>query len=77
MRFKVLYKAQTSKGANYWKLMVEIGNGIWEDAVYFGNTAPKAVSSLRPYKDSWIAQIQAHTSRDQKTGQFKARRVLA
>ena len=74
MNFVVLYKTQTSKGANYFKLLVEIANGIWEDAVYFGSTTPKQITSLRVYKDSWIAEIQKHTSRDQKTGQFKNKR---
>ena len=76
MQFKVLYRRQTSKGANYYKLMVEIANGIWEDATYFGNTFPKEISSLRVYKDGWIAEIQKHTSRDQKTGQFKGKRKV-
>lgn len=74
MPFQVLYRGQTSKGSNYFKLYVEYANGIWEDAVYFGNTTPKEITSLRPYKDGWIAEIQKHTSRDQKTGQFKGKR---
>lgn len=75
MAFKVLYKAQTSKGANYYKMMVEVGKDIWEDAVYFGNTAPTAVTALRVYKDGWIAEIQKHTSRNQKTGRFQGARA--
>lgn len=74
--FVLLYKGQTSKGSNYYKLMVEIGNGIWEDAVYFGNTLPKEVSKLRLYKDGWIAEIQKHTSRSRDTGRFIGRRVV-
>ena len=77
MNFKILYKGQTPRGANYWKLYVEYANGIWEDAVYFGNTRPTAISKLRVYKDGWIAEIQPHVSRDQKTGQFKGRRAVA
>lgn len=75
MRFKILYKDKTSRGSNYFKLMVEIANGIWEDAVYFGNTEPKQITSVRLYKDGWIADIQKHVSRDKKTGRFKGRRV--
>lgn len=70
----VLYKDKTSKGANYFKLLVEYAHGIWEEATYFGNTTPKEISSLRVYKDGWIAEIQKHTSRDMKTGQFKCSR---
>lgn len=75
MDFKVLYRGRTERGSSYYKVMVEIANGIWEDAVYFGNTTPKKITSLRPYKDGWIAKIQKHTSRDLRTGQFKGRRV--
>lgn len=75
MPFKILYKAQTSKGSNYFKLLVEVANGIWEDAVYFGNTTPKEITSLRVYKDGWIADIQKHTSRNQKTGKFQGARA--
>ena len=76
MNFIVLYRSLTSKGSSYYKLYVEYANGIWEEAIYFGNTTPKKISSLKPYKDGWIVEIQKHTSRDQKTGQFKGRRVL-
>lgn len=76
MNFIVLYRSLTSKGSSYYKLYVEYANGIWEEAVYFGNTTPKKISSLKPYKDGWIVEIQKHTSRDQKTGQFKGRRAL-
>lgn len=75
MDFKVLYRGRTERGSSYYKVMVEIANGIWEDAVYFGNTTPKQITALRPYKDGWIAEIQKHTSRDLRTGQFKGRRV--
>lgn len=74
IRFKILYKAQTSKGSNYFKLYVEYAHGIWEDAVYFGSTVPKEITGLKPYGDGWIAEIQSHVSRDQKTGQFKGKR---
>ena len=77
MKFIVLYKDVTSKGANYFKLLVEFANGIWEEATYFGNTTPKEISSLRVYKDSWIAEIQKHTSRDRDTGKFKGKRKVA
>lgn len=76
MRFRVLYKSQTSKGSNYYKLYVEYANGVWEDAVYFGNTEPKQITKLRVYKDGWVAEIQPHTSRDKKTGQFKGKREV-
>lgn len=75
MSFKVLYKGKTSKGSNYFKMLVEWAEGIWEEAVYFGSTTPKAVMSIKPYGDGWIAQIQDHVSRDQRTGQFKGKRV--
>lgn len=74
MNFVLLYKSQTVRGSNYYKMLVEISNGIWEEAVYFGNTTPKMISSLRVYRDGWIAEIQKHTSRDQKTGLFKSKR---
>lgn len=74
MNFMVLYKSQTSKGANYFKLLVEIATGIWEEATYFGSTTPKKITSLKLYKDSWIAEIQNHVSRDQNTGRFKGKR---
>ena len=74
MKFRILYKDVTSKGSNYFKLLVEIANGIWEEATYFGNTTPKEISSLRVYKDGWIAEIQKHTSRDRDTGKFKCKR---
>lgn len=77
MRFVLLYKGTTVKGSNYYKLMVEIADGIWEDAVYFGNTAPRAISKLRVYKDGWIAEIQKHTSRSKDTGRFIGKRVVA
>lgn len=75
MRFKILYKAKTPRNCNYYKLLVEIANGIWEEATYFGNTMPKAISGLSVYKDMWIAKIQKHTSRDRDTGRFKAARA--
>lgn len=76
LRFTVLYKNQTVKGSNYFKLLVEIANGIWEEATYFGSTTPKEITSLKLRDDRWIAQIQKHTSRDQVTGQFKGRRKI-
>lgn len=77
MPFVILYKAVTSKGSNYYKLLVEVGNGIWEEATYFGNTTPKKITGLRLYKDGWIADIQKHTSRSRDTGRFIGKRVLA
>lgn len=74
MKFAILYKDKTSKGANYFKLLVEIANGIWEEATYFGSTTPKEITSLTLCKDRWVAQIQKHTSRDQVTGKFKGKR---
>ena len=74
MNFAILYKDKTSKGANYFKLAVEIANGIWEEATYFGSTTPKEITSLTLYKDRWVAQIQKHTSRDQVTGKYKGKR---
>ncbi len=71
MNFKTLYKDVTSRGSNYYKLLVEIANGIWVDAVYFGNTAPKAITKLSAGKDGWIVEIQKHQSRDRDTGRFK------
>lgn len=76
MNFKILYKDVTSRGSNYFKLLVEYAHGIWEEATYFGNTVPKKISSLKLYKDKWVAQIQKHTSRDQVTGQFKGKRRI-
>ena len=76
MRFEVLYKGTTSKGANYYKLAVEISDGYWDSAVYFGNTMPKKVTSLKPYGDNWLAEIQKHTSRDKDTGRFKCKRKV-
>lgn len=75
MNFSILYKDKTSKGSNYFKLLVEISNGLWEEAVYFGNTVPKEITSLKLHKDKWIAEIQKHTSRDQHTGRYKGKRV--
>ena len=74
MNFAILYKDKTSKGANYFKLLVEIANGIWEEATYFGSTTPKEITSLVLRNDRWVAQIQSHTSRDQVTGKFKGKR---
>ena len=76
IKFKVLYKGQTNKGSNYYKLYVEYAHDIWEEATYFGNTVPKKITDLRPYKDGWIAEIQKHTSRDKNTGKFKCARKL-
>ena len=77
MSFKILYEDKTPKGANFWKMMVEIAHGIWVDAVYFGNTKPKAITKLRLYKDGWIAEIQKHVSRDRDSGKFKCARKEA
>lgn len=71
MKFMILYKDVTSKGANYFKILVEIANGIWVEAVYFGNTTPKAISKISLRGDSWVAEIQNHQSRDKYTGKFK------
>ena len=76
MAFKILYKSTTAKGSNYFKLLVEIANGIWEDAVYFGSTVPKKISSLTPFGDRWKAEIQSHTSRNQQTGRFQGARKI-
>ena len=76
MNFAILYKDKTSKGANYFKLLVEIANGIWEEATYFGSTTPKEITSLVLKNDRWVAQIQKHTSRDQVTGKFKGKRKV-
>lgn len=77
MKFIILYKDTTSKGSNYYKLLVEVANGIWEEAIYFGNTTPKVISKMSVYKDSWIAQIQPHVSRDKDTGRYKGKRAVA
>lgn len=75
MKFKILYKAKTPRNCNYYKLLVEVANGIWEEATYFGNTTPKAITSLSVYRDMWIAKIQQHTPRDRDTGRFKGARA--
>lgn len=75
MRFMILYKGKTSRGANYFKLLVEYATGVWEEATYFGNTTPKQITSLKLYKDNWIAEIQKHTSRDKDSGRFKCKRA--
>lgn len=75
MRFIILYRDKTSRGANYFKLLVEYATGLWEEATYFGNTTPKQVTSMRLYKDSWIVEIQKHTSRDKNSGRFKCKRA--
>ena len=77
MNFIVLYKDKTSRGSNYFKLLVEYANGIWEEAAYFGNTTPKQITSLKAYKDSWVAEIQKHTSRDRDSGRFKGKRTTS
>lgn len=77
MKFIILYRGISSRGASYYKLYVEIFNGYWEEATYFGSTKPKCISKLKIYKDGWIAEIQPHTSRSQKTGQFKGARKAA
>ena len=74
MNFQILYKDKTSRGANYFKLLVEIAHGIWEEATYFGSTTPKEITSLTLNKDRWVVQIQKHTSRDLVTGKFKGKR---
>ena len=75
MRFIILYRDKTSRGANYFKLLVEYATGLWEEATYFGNTTPKQITSMKLYKDSWIAEIQKHTSRDKDSGRFKCKRA--
>ena len=77
MNFIVLYKDKTSRSSNYFKLLVEYANGIWEEVTYFGNTTPKQITSLKAYKDSWIAEIQKHTSRDRDSGRFKGKRTTS
>jgi hypothetical protein len=78
MQFIILYKAQTSRGHNYFKLLVEIAHGIWEEATYFGSTTPSAITSLSLSTNGyWVAEIQKHTSRDQNTGRFKGKRKTA
>lgn len=77
MNFMILYKSVTTRGSNYFKLLVEYASGIWEEATYFGNTTPKQVTSLKVYKDSWIAEIQKHTSRDRDSGRFKGKRITS
>lgn len=76
MPFKILYKSRTARGSNYFKLLVEIASGIWEDAVYFGNTTPKKISSVSPYGNAWKVEIQPHTSRNQQTGRFQGSRKI-
>ena len=71
MKFLVLYKDVTSRGSNYYKLSVEIANGIWVDAVYFGNTTPKAITRVIAGNNGWMVEIQQHQSRDRDTGRFK------
>ena len=75
MNFMVLYKDRTSRNSNYFKLLVEVANGIWEEATYFGNTTPKKITALKLYKDKWIVEIQKHTSRDRDSGKFKCKRA--
>ena len=70
-------KNRTSKGSNYYKMLVEIANGLWETAYYFGNTMPKKITSLSLSGDRWVAQIQPHTSRDRDTGRFKGKRIIS
>lgn len=74
MNFFVSGKGLTTRGSNYFSVDVEIANGIWIKSTYFGNTTPKAISSVKPSGDRWIAEIQKHISRDQHTGQFKGKR---
>ena len=74
MNFMILYRDRTSRNSTYYKMLVEIANGIWEEAVYFGNTTPKGITSLKVYKDSWIVEIQKHTSRDRDSGRFKGKK---
>ena len=56
MKFLVLYKDVTSRGSNYYKLSVEIANGIWVDAVYFGNTTPKAITRVIAGNNGWMVE---------------------
>ena len=70
LNFEILYKSITAKKANYYKLLVEVADGIWEEAFYFGNTTPKQVTKLSYKNDMWKVEIQKHTSRDRDTGKF-------
>lgn len=77
MKFMVVTKERTTRGANYYKMLVEIANGIWEEAYYFGNTTPTEITSLHlSNNDTWVAEIQKHTSRDRDTGRFKGKRKV-
>lgn len=76
MNFIILYKSKTAFGCNYYKLLVEYANGIWEEATYFGNTEPKQITRLFLSGDHWKVEIQKHTSRDRDTGKFKGARKL-
>lgn len=72
MNFINLYKDVTVKGSNYFKLLVEIANGVWVEATYFGNTTPKKIAKVSLKNDNWIVEIQKHQSRDRDTGRFKS-----
>lgn len=72
MRFEIIEKNQTSRGANYFKLKVEINNE-WVECCYFGNTTPKQITSMTQDKNGyWKVEIQKHTCRDKYTGKFKS-----
>ena len=72
MNFQILEKGVTNRGANYFKLLVEVEKGVWLEATYFGNTTPKEVTKISTTKNgSLVVEIQKHTSRDKYTGKFK------
>lgn len=74
MNFITLYKNTAKNGSTYFKLYVEIASGIWVNAYYYGNTVPKKISKIYPWKDGWKVEIQQHTSRDRLTGKFNGKR---
>jgi hypothetical protein len=76
MRFRIVAKGKTPKGCNYYKMDVEVANGIWISATYFGNTVPKEITRIKLCGEWWIAQIQPHTSRNRDTGRFSGRRAV-
>lgn len=77
MNFYVSGNGYTTKGSHYFDVDVEISDGIWVKATYFGSTVPKSISSLRLSGERWVAEIQKHISRSQSTGRFVGKRKIA
>ena len=73
--FIILYKGQTETKCNYFKLLVQLDEGLWKEAYYFGNTVPKNVTATFISNNGRLkVDIQVHTSRDKNTGKFKGAR---